>query len=128
MSQFAKLLTCSILLTITIVIIIIIIFDVHIDWYELELVLCISFIWYFLLLCISFIWFFLLQFCQHEIKHSNPTQSNPIQKMLIMKTASIFSSTFFPKVSQQVTTDFLQQTISFTSNEQILHKVAKDYE
>ena len=37
----------------------------HIDWYEIELVLCILLIWFF------------LRFCQHRIKHSNPIQSSP---------------------------------------------------
>ena len=54
-----------ILLIITIIIIVIIIILTftlirHIDWYELELALCI--------LCICF---FFYDFCQHEIKHSN---------------------------------------------------------
>ena len=39
----------------------------HMDWYELELVLC-----------ILLIWFFFLRSCQHEIKRSNPIQSNPL--------------------------------------------------
>ena len=56
-----------IIIVIIIIIIIIIstlIFIRHIDWYKLELALCI--------LWISFLIF--LRFCQDEIKHSNPSQ------------------------------------------------------